>query len=152
MHAYNGFVLFNIFGGMVNRWVLLMAMIVGMCCAAYAIHRLVEARLGPRLKRALLRLADAADRRPGARRHAVPGRPPHPAGLAASGSMRASRPAAAGPATAGPAAGPAAAGPATAGPAAGPGGAGPRRTAAGAGLDPVGAAATRAEPGPANST
>jgi peptidoglycan/LPS O-acetylase OafA/YrhL len=63
LHAYNGFVLFNLFGGAVNRWVLLVAMITGMGGAAYALHRLVEVRLAPRLKRALLRLADAADRR-----------------------------------------------------------------------------------------
>jgi peptidoglycan/LPS O-acetylase OafA/YrhL len=74
VHAYNGFTLFNIFGGAVNRWVLLAAMITGMGCAAYAIHRLVEVRLAPRLKRALARLADAADRRlPGARRRATSG-------------------------------------------------------------------------------
>lgn len=73
VHAYNGFTLFNIFGGAVNRWVLLAAMITGMGCAAYAIHRLVEVRFAPRLKRALARLADAADRRlPGARRRAAP--------------------------------------------------------------------------------
>jgi peptidoglycan/LPS O-acetylase OafA/YrhL len=72
VHAYNGFTLFNIFGGVVNRWVLLVAMITGMGCAAYAIHRLVEVRLAPRLKRALIRLADAADGRlPGARRRAA---------------------------------------------------------------------------------
>ena len=72
VHAYNGFTLFNIFGGAVNRWVLLAAMITGMGCAAYAIHRL-EVRFAPRLKRALARLADAADRRlPGARRRAAP--------------------------------------------------------------------------------
>jgi peptidoglycan/LPS O-acetylase OafA/YrhL len=73
VHAYNGFALFNIFGGAVNRWVLLAAMITGMGCAAYAIHRLVEVRFAPRLKRALARLADAADRRlPGACRRAAP--------------------------------------------------------------------------------
>jgi peptidoglycan/LPS O-acetylase OafA/YrhL len=72
VHAYNGFTLFNILGGVVNRWVLLVAMITGMGCAAYAIHRLVEVRLAPRLKRALIRLADAADDRlPGARRRAA---------------------------------------------------------------------------------
>ena len=69
LHADNGFVLFNIFGDAVNRWVLLVVMIAGMSCAAYAIHQLVEVRFAPRLKRALLRLADAADRGlPGARR------------------------------------------------------------------------------------
>jgi peptidoglycan/LPS O-acetylase OafA/YrhL len=63
VHAYNGFVLFNLFGAVVNRWVLLAAMVGGMGCAAYLIHRLVEVRLAPRLKRALVRLAGAADRR-----------------------------------------------------------------------------------------
>jgi peptidoglycan/LPS O-acetylase OafA/YrhL len=53
LHAYNGFVLFNLLGGMVNRWVLLAAMVAGMSGAAYAIHRLVEVKLAPRLKRAL---------------------------------------------------------------------------------------------------
>jgi peptidoglycan/LPS O-acetylase OafA/YrhL len=57
MHAYNGFVLFNLFGGVVNRWVLLAAMVTSMGCAAYAIHRLVEVPFAPRLKRALTRLA-----------------------------------------------------------------------------------------------
>jgi len=57
VHAYNGFVLFNLSGHLVNRWVLLVAVIAVMCCAAYAIHRLVELRLGPRLKRGLTRLA-----------------------------------------------------------------------------------------------
>ena len=58
LHAYNGFVFFNLFGGAVNRWVLLTVTVTGMICAAYAIHRLVEARLGPQLNRALVRLAD----------------------------------------------------------------------------------------------
>jgi peptidoglycan/LPS O-acetylase OafA/YrhL len=62
VHAYSGFVLFNLFGGVVSRWVLLVATIAGMCCAAYAIHQLVEVRFAPRLKRALIRLAGAADR------------------------------------------------------------------------------------------
>jgi peptidoglycan/LPS O-acetylase OafA/YrhL len=57
IHAYNGFVLFDWFGGAVNRWVLLVAIVAGLCGAAYAIHRLAEVRLAPRLKRALLRLA-----------------------------------------------------------------------------------------------
>jgi peptidoglycan/LPS O-acetylase OafA/YrhL len=62
VHAYNGFVLFNLFGRMVNRWVLLVAMVTIMGCLAYAIHRVVEAGFGPRLKRALVRLADALGR------------------------------------------------------------------------------------------
>ncbi|HUZ27286.1 MAG TPA: acyltransferase [Streptosporangiaceae bacterium] len=62
VHAYNGFVLFNLFGRVVNRWVLLAAMVAGMCAVAYAIHQLVEARLAPRLKRALVGLADAVSR------------------------------------------------------------------------------------------
>ena len=59
VHAHNGFVLFNLFGGAVNRWVLLVVMVTGMGCAAYAIHQLVEVRFAPRLKRALLHLARA---------------------------------------------------------------------------------------------
>ncbi len=74
VHAHNGFVLFNLFGHVVNRWVLLAALVTGMCCAAYAIHRLVELRLGPRLKRALVRLADASEwRLAGARARRGPG-------------------------------------------------------------------------------
>ena len=57
VHAYNGFVLFNLFGSVLNRWVLLVLMVTGMSCAAYAIHRFVEVRFAPRLKRALLHLA-----------------------------------------------------------------------------------------------
>jgi peptidoglycan/LPS O-acetylase OafA/YrhL len=56
VHAYNGFVLFNLFGRAVNRWVLLVAMITCMGCTAYLIHRLVEVRFAPRLKRVLVRL------------------------------------------------------------------------------------------------
>lgn len=57
VHAYNGFVFFNMFGGVLNRWVLLVVLVTGMGSAAYAIHRLVEVPFGPRLKRALVRLA-----------------------------------------------------------------------------------------------
>jgi peptidoglycan/LPS O-acetylase OafA/YrhL len=57
VHAYNGFVIINLIGRHLNRWVLLVVMVTGMCCAAYAIHRLVEARFAGRLKRALTRLA-----------------------------------------------------------------------------------------------
>ena len=60
VHAYNGFVLFNRLGGVLNRWVLLVVMVTGMGCAAYAINRLVEVRLAPRLKRALERYADVS--------------------------------------------------------------------------------------------
>jgi peptidoglycan/LPS O-acetylase OafA/YrhL len=64
VHAYNGFVLINLLGRHVNRWVLLMIMVTGMCGVAYAIHRLVEARLAVRLKRTLTRLVSAGQRRP----------------------------------------------------------------------------------------
>ena len=74
LHAYNGFVFFNLFGRAVNRWVLLTVTVTGMICAAYAIHRLVEARFGPRLKRALVRLADALER--GVRGCKLSGPPP----------------------------------------------------------------------------
>jgi peptidoglycan/LPS O-acetylase OafA/YrhL len=68
VHAYNGFVLFNLFGRVVNRWVLLVAIIAVMCCAAYAIHRLAEVRLAPQLKGALVRLADLGPAAAAARR------------------------------------------------------------------------------------
>ena len=64
VHAYNGFVLFNLFGRAVNKWVLLTVMIAVMGCAAYAIHRLVEVMYAPRLKLALTRLA-AGQQAPG---------------------------------------------------------------------------------------
>jgi peptidoglycan/LPS O-acetylase OafA/YrhL len=67
VHAYNGFALFNLLGHVLNRWVLLAVMVIGMCCLAYAIHRLVEVTFAPRLKRALTRLACAAYRRLAAR-------------------------------------------------------------------------------------
>jgi len=93
IHAYNGFVLFNLLGGAANRWVLLVAMVTGMGCAAYAIHRLVEVPFGPRLKRALIRLADAGDRRlPGARRRAALVRPPDDAGIGARASVHSGAP------------------------------------------------------------
>jgi peptidoglycan/LPS O-acetylase OafA/YrhL len=62
VHAYIGFVLINLIGRYVNRWVVLVAMVTVMCCAAYAIHRLVEVRLAPRLRRLLTRLAIARTR------------------------------------------------------------------------------------------
>jgi peptidoglycan/LPS O-acetylase OafA/YrhL len=73
VHAYNGFVLFNLLGRAVNRWVLLVVMVAGMGGAAYAIHRLVERKVAPRLKRALVRLAGAGSGRwPRACRQQVP--------------------------------------------------------------------------------
>jgi peptidoglycan/LPS O-acetylase OafA/YrhL len=63
VHAYNGFVLFNLASRYVNRWVVLLGMVMVMGCAAYAIHRLVEVRLAPRLTRLLTRLAGARTRR-----------------------------------------------------------------------------------------
>jgi peptidoglycan/LPS O-acetylase OafA/YrhL len=94
VHAYNGFVLFNVFGGAVNRWVLLMAMVIGMGCAAYAIYWLVEVRFAPRLKRALVGLADAADRGlPGAWHRATRVRPLHAEGFSARPSSPSNRPA-----------------------------------------------------------
>jgi peptidoglycan/LPS O-acetylase OafA/YrhL len=64
VHAYNGFVIINLLGRYLNRWVLLVTMIAGMCGAAYAIHRLVETRLAGRLKRALGRLVGPVRRGP----------------------------------------------------------------------------------------
>jgi peptidoglycan/LPS O-acetylase OafA/YrhL len=69
VHAYIGFVLFNLAGHLLNRWVLLVAMVTGMCCAAYVIHQLAEVRFAPRLRRALAWLAGAG-RRGGAERTA----------------------------------------------------------------------------------
>jgi peptidoglycan/LPS O-acetylase OafA/YrhL len=63
VHAYSGFVIINLIGSSLNRWVLLVVMVTGMCAAAYAIHRLIEATLAGRLKRALTRLFNAAQRR-----------------------------------------------------------------------------------------
>jgi peptidoglycan/LPS O-acetylase OafA/YrhL len=60
VHAYAGFVLISLLAPVVSRWVLVPAMIAFMVGAAYAIHRLVEVRLGPRLKRGLVRLSGAA--------------------------------------------------------------------------------------------
>jgi peptidoglycan/LPS O-acetylase OafA/YrhL len=67
-HAYNGFVIWNRLGHAVNQWVLLVSMITGMGCVAYAIHHLVEVPLAPRLKRALTRLADRSVNRAAGRR------------------------------------------------------------------------------------
>ena len=67
VHAYNGFVIINLIGGHLNRWVLLVVMVAGMCIVAYAIHRLVEARLAGRLKQILTRLVVAAQRDRGRR-------------------------------------------------------------------------------------
>jgi peptidoglycan/LPS O-acetylase OafA/YrhL len=64
VHAYNGFVVINLMGRHLNRWVLLVVMVTGMCCVAYAIHRLVEARFAGRLKGALTRLAAGQGRKP----------------------------------------------------------------------------------------
>ena len=57
VHAYNGFVLINFIGRALNRWVLLVAMITGMCGAAYGIHRLSDVRFASWLRRALTRAA-----------------------------------------------------------------------------------------------
>jgi peptidoglycan/LPS O-acetylase OafA/YrhL len=81
VHAYNGFVIINLIGRYLNRWVLLVVMVAGMCTVAYAIHRLVEARLAGRLKRALTRAVGAAQRKPP---------PPAGAGGLVSDSRRAS--------------------------------------------------------------
>jgi peptidoglycan/LPS O-acetylase OafA/YrhL len=65
VHAYIGFVIINLIGRHFNRWVLLVAMIAGMCGGAYAIHRLIEARLAGRLRRVLTALVAARKREPG---------------------------------------------------------------------------------------
>jgi len=83
VHAYNGFVIINLIGRYLNRWVLLVVMVAGMCTVAYAIHRLIEARLAGRLKRALTRLVGVIQ--PGPRPPAGPGGPVS-GGRRASGS------------------------------------------------------------------
>ena len=83
VHAYNGFVIINLIGRHLNRWVLLVVMVAGMCGAAYAIHRLVEARFAGRLKRALTRLVGATQR--GDRRPATAPAGMAPAGMAPAG-------------------------------------------------------------------
>jgi peptidoglycan/LPS O-acetylase OafA/YrhL len=60
VHAYAGFVLISLLAPVVSRWVLVPAMIVFMGAVACAIHRLIEVRLGPRLRRGLIRLSGAA--------------------------------------------------------------------------------------------
>ncbi|HXB50093.1 MAG TPA: hypothetical protein VNW50_20210, partial [Streptosporangiaceae bacterium] len=79
----NGFVIINLIGRYLNRWVLLVVMVAGMCTVAYAIHRLIEARLAGRLKRALTRLVGVIQ--PGPRPPAGPGGPVS-GGRRASGS------------------------------------------------------------------
>ncbi len=64
VHSYNGFVLINILGRHINRWLLLVVMVTAMCCVAYLIHRLVEVPFAGRLKQALTRLVAATQRRP----------------------------------------------------------------------------------------
>lgn len=56
VHAYSGFVIINLIGRYLNRWLLLAVMLTGMCGVAYAVHRFIEATLGARLKRGLTRL------------------------------------------------------------------------------------------------
>jgi peptidoglycan/LPS O-acetylase OafA/YrhL len=90
VHAYNGFVIINLIGRYLNRWVLLVVMVAGMCTVAYAIHRLIEARLAGRLKRALTRLVGSVQRRP-PRPPARPGGPVVPASRIASGSYEGTR-------------------------------------------------------------
>lgn len=64
VHAYNGFVVINLIGPYVNRWVLLVVMVTGMCAIAYAIHRLFEIRIAGLLRRALTRVVGARRRVP----------------------------------------------------------------------------------------
>ncbi|GAA3676200.1 acyltransferase [Nonomuraea antimicrobica] len=53
LHAHVGFILFARLEGTVNRYVLLVGMIVVMLGAAYLVYRFVERPLAPRLKRLL---------------------------------------------------------------------------------------------------
>jgi peptidoglycan/LPS O-acetylase OafA/YrhL len=62
VHAYVGFVLFDVASAAVNRWVLLAGVIAIMICTALAIHRLIELKCGPLLRQGLAGLADSAGR------------------------------------------------------------------------------------------
>ena len=53
LHAHIGFIVLTRLGATVNKYVLLAGLIVMMCAAAYAVHRLVERPLAPLLKRLL---------------------------------------------------------------------------------------------------
>ncbi|MFC5830082.1 acyltransferase family protein [Nonomuraea insulae] len=53
LHAHIGFILFARLEGSINKYVLLVAMIVVMLGAAYLVYRFVERPLAPRLKRLL---------------------------------------------------------------------------------------------------
>ncbi|MFF4623624.1 acyltransferase family protein [Nonomuraea jabiensis] len=53
LHAHIGFVVFNRLGDVVNKYVLLVALVVVTCGAAYVVHRFVERPLAPALKRLL---------------------------------------------------------------------------------------------------
>ncbi|MEO3744537.1 acyltransferase [Plantactinospora sp. B5E13] len=55
VHATVGYALFNLFTPGVNRWVLLVGVVVGMCALSWLISRTVEARLQPLLRTGLTR-------------------------------------------------------------------------------------------------
>ncbi|MFD0821201.1 acyltransferase family protein [Micromonospora zhanjiangensis] len=58
VHATVGYAVLNVFGSAVNRWLLLGCLVVGLCLLAWAMNRLVEVPLQPRLRRALTRILD----------------------------------------------------------------------------------------------
>ncbi|MFC4944013.1 acyltransferase family protein [Pseudonocardia sp. GCM10023141] len=60
IHAHIGFMLFTLLGPALNRWVLVIGLVTLMLLVAYAIHRLVERPLAPRLRRLLTRLLPTA--------------------------------------------------------------------------------------------
>jgi peptidoglycan/LPS O-acetylase OafA/YrhL len=51
LHAHIGFILINLVGDAVNRYVVLTALIAVMCLAAYAVNRWVERPIGPLIRR-----------------------------------------------------------------------------------------------------
>ncbi|WP_431928270.1 acyltransferase family protein [Nonomuraea jabiensis] len=53
LHAHIGFIVFNRLGDVVDKYVLLVALVVVTCGAAYVVHRFVERPLAPALKRLL---------------------------------------------------------------------------------------------------
>ena len=57
VHAYVGFMIFGLLGGLVNRWLLVVGLVATMLLVAYCINRFVEKPLAPRLRTALERVS-----------------------------------------------------------------------------------------------
>lgn len=66
IHAYIGFMLFNLLADKVDRWLLVVGLVATMLLSAYGIHRLVEQPLAPRISKLLTRLVVRKDARPAA--------------------------------------------------------------------------------------